>query len=253
MNKKVFGSYSKYYNLLYKDKNYRAEVEYINSLIKDYSDDSKSILDLGCGTGKHDFILAEKGYGITGIDLSEDMIGIANNNKLESKYNINFRVADIRNYKSAHKYDSVISLFHVASYQTSNQDIIEYFTTAYNHLNDNGIFIFDFWYGPAVLSDRPYNRVKNLEDKDILIERITTPIIHPNANIVDVNFEVFIEDKKTKTITEFSEIHSMRYFFYPELEYMLTQVGFSVLDSYKWMTRSPLNFDSWYGIIIAKK
>ena len=92
-----------------------------------------------------------------------------------------------------------------------------------------------------------------MENDQLKVRRFTEPILHENQNIVDVNFEFFIEDKKTKTITEFTETHKMRYFFYPELEYMLTQVGFSILDSYKWMTRSPLNFDSWYGIIIAQK
>ena len=252
MKKNIFTSYSKYYNLLYADKDYKSEVEYVNSLIKQYSIDCKSILDLGCGTGKHDFILAEKGYDITGIDLSEEMIAIAKTKK--SKYNINFRVADVRNYESEHKYDVVLSLFHVASYQTSNLDIIKYFNTANKNLVCGvGIFIFDFWYGPAVLNDRPNCRLKKMENDQIRVRRFTEPVLHENQNIVDVNFEVFIEDKKTKTLTEFTETHKMRYFFYPELENLLRQSGFSILKCYKWMTKSPLNFNSWYGIIIAQK
>ena len=138
MKKNIYTSYPKYYNLLYADKNYKSEVEYVNSLIKQYSTDCKSILDLGCGTGKHDFLFAEKGYKVTGVDISKKMIAIANENKSKSKYDINFHVADIRNFKLKKKFDIVISLFHVASYQTSNLDIIKYINTAYKHLEGGG-------------------------------------------------------------------------------------------------------------------
>lgn len=74
---KVFGSYSNYYDLIYKDKDYSAEVYFIDSVIKKYAKGSvKTIFDLGCGTGSHAFLLAEKGYNVTGVDMSEDMLSI---------------------------------------------------------------------------------------------------------------------------------------------------------------------------------
>lgn len=253
MSKIVFKDYSKYYNLLYTDKNYTAEVEYIHSLIMEYSKNSKRILDLGCGTGKHDFMLAKKGYSITGIDMSESMINIAKRDNNYSKLNLEFQVGDIRNIKLNKMHDVVISLFHVASYQKTNSDILKYFRTAHSHLKNQGLFIFDFWYGPAVLTDRPQNRIKILEDKQIKVRRFTIPEIHPNKNVVNVKFDILIEDKQTKTMKEFTEIHEMRYFFLPELEYFLEQSGFSIINCYKWMTTSNLDLNSWYGTIIAKK
>ena len=71
---KAFGNYSRYYNLLYKDKDYKGEAGFIHDLIQKYSPGAKSILDLGCGTGRHDALLAEKGYVITGVDMSEEML-----------------------------------------------------------------------------------------------------------------------------------------------------------------------------------
>ena len=73
----TFGNYSRYYNLLYKDKDYIGEAGFIHELIQQYSPGTKSVLDLGCGTGRHDFLLAEKGYAITGVDMSEEMLLIA--------------------------------------------------------------------------------------------------------------------------------------------------------------------------------
>ena len=50
---KVFDGYSRYYDLLYKDKNYKSESEYISSLIKTHSPNAKKVLELGSGTGIH--------------------------------------------------------------------------------------------------------------------------------------------------------------------------------------------------------
>jgi len=70
-----FGNlYSQYYDLLYQDKDYIAEVDYIENLIKSHSREVKTILDLGCGTGKHDELLCDKGYTVHGVDISKEML-----------------------------------------------------------------------------------------------------------------------------------------------------------------------------------
>ena len=74
----VFGSYSHYYNLLYKDKDYVGETEYIHNLILKHKRGAASILNLGCGTGRHDLLLAQMGYEVTGVDQSEEMLAVAN-------------------------------------------------------------------------------------------------------------------------------------------------------------------------------
>ena len=70
--------YSQYYDLLYSDKDYIGEVDYIDNLIKLHNKNVKTLLDMGCGTGKHAELFYEKGYKVHGIDLSEDMLKIAN-------------------------------------------------------------------------------------------------------------------------------------------------------------------------------
>ncbi|MEZ4689336.1 MAG: class I SAM-dependent methyltransferase [Ignavibacteria bacterium] len=54
----------KYYDLLYKSKNYKKETDYILKFIRKYKPDAKSILDLGCGTGRHDLLFSRKGFNI---------------------------------------------------------------------------------------------------------------------------------------------------------------------------------------------
>ena len=56
-----FNKIANYYDLIYQDKNYLKEVEYIKNLIAEFADNKESILELGCGTGKHASLLAEEG------------------------------------------------------------------------------------------------------------------------------------------------------------------------------------------------
>ena len=246
----VFGVYSKYYNLLYKDKDYAGEAQYIDGLTQRYAPGAKSLLDLGCGTGRHDFELAKLGYEITGVDMSDEMLAAANLNLLTQhkrfSSSLRFSSGDIRAVRLNQTFDVVVSLFHVMSYQITNDDLRAAFATAKAHLKPGGLFIFDCWYGPAVLTDPPVVRVKRLEDEDFSVVRIAEPEMHYNKNVVDVNYEVLITDKSSGSIEQFRETHRMRYLFHPEVEGLITQNGFVFLNSQVWMTaQEPPVMKSW--------
>ncbi len=246
-----FNVYAQYYNLLYKNKNYKKEVEYINKLIETYSDKKiAKVLDIGCGTGLHDELLAEQ-YKVVGVDSSVSMIEFAQE---KSSENLSFKVCDARSFDLKEKFDAVVSLFHVASYQNTNSDVENYFQTANKHLEKGGVFIFDFWYGPAVLTDPPVVRVKRLEDENVKICRIAEPCIHPNKNIVDVNYEIITEQKNSSEVSKINETHSMRYFFMPELEMGLNKCGFELISYKEWLNfeKTP-DLNSWNVVVVAKK
>ena len=71
-----FRKYAKYYDLLYKDKDYYNETLYISKIIKK-STKGKKILEIGCGTGSHAIELSKKGFQVCGIDNSKQMISAA--------------------------------------------------------------------------------------------------------------------------------------------------------------------------------
>ena len=245
--------YSQYYDLLYSDKDYIGEVDYIDNLIKFHNKNVKTLLDMGCGTGKHAELFCEKGYTVHGIDLSEDMLKIANQRRKGKEDKLEFSHSNIQELNLNKKFDVIVSLFHVMSYQNSNEQLIKAFEVAKNHLNNDGIFIFDFWYGPAVLTDLPTTRVKRLENENIKVTRIAEPILNPQQNIVDVNYDVFIEDKLSKEIVEKKELHKMRYFFDTELELICQNVGFKILNKYEWMNNKNPNFNSWNVVWMLRK
>jgi SAM-dependent methyltransferase len=166
--------------------------------------------------------------------------------------NCKFHVANARSFKLNQQFDVVTSLFHVMSYQTSNEALEEVFENVTKHLQPGGIFIFDFWYTPAVLTQKPSVRIKRLEDQDIKITRLTEPVQLFNENRVDVNFELHIEYKHNKGFEIVKELHKMRYFSIPELDYFLKKCGLQPLHYEEWLTCLQPSEDTWGVCCIAK-
>lgn len=248
----TFQDYAYYYNAFYKDKDYKAEAKQIDILLKKYGKNMHSVINYGCGTGMHDRELMSLGYSCTGIDLSQTMIEVAKKNDVGIEESIDFSVADIRTYEPTKKYDAVISLFHVMSYQNSNEDILAAFQSARKALNKGGVFLFDVWYGPGVLSDKPVVRVKEVEDEKYKLIRIARPIMHDKTNVVDVCYEVLVVDKVTNEARTINEIHSMRYFFRPELELLLKEAGFELVDNVDCNTLEETDYSSWTSYFVAR-
>ncbi|KKQ32665.1 MAG: Methyltransferase type 11 [candidate division TM6 bacterium GW2011_GWF2_37_49] len=252
----TFNLYAAYYDLLYADKDYKAESDYIESIINKHGSNVGSILDLGCGTGIHALMLAKKGFYIHGVDISSNMIEQAKQ-KMEQNFaikkSLKFDVGDIRGLDLNSKFDAVVSIFHVISYLTTNCDIHSFFATAAHHLNKDGLLIFDFWYGPAVLTQKPIVKIKRLENNDLRVTRISEPESHLNENVIDVNFHIFAQSKMDNQINDFKEIHKMRYFFKPELEMFAAHGGFEILNFEEWLTGIQPNEQSWGACVICKK
>jgi len=247
----VFSEYAGYYDLLYKDKNYAAEAKYIHSLIQRHRPETHKILELGSGTGKHAVLLTDHGYRIHGIERSEEMLAQAQSmanerSRRDAQWAApTFSLGDIRTARVEGQFDTVISLFHVVSYQTTNADLTAAFQTARSHLKTGGIFIFDVWYGPAVLTDRPAVRVKRMADEHIEITRLAEPVMRPNDNIVEVNYHIFIRNHKTNQVCETRETHYMRYVFQSEIAMLAEHSNFSLDHGEEWMTGNPLGFETW--------
>lgn len=248
----TFQDYAYYYNVFYGGKNYAKEARVIDEILKKYGKNIHSVINYGCGTGKHDIELSRIGYSCTGIDLSETMIAIAKQNSKKEDKKISFSVADIRIFEPKKKYDAVISLFHVMSYQKSNEDIVAAFQSARKALEKDDLFLFDIWYGPGVLTDPPVVRVKEVEDDQYRLVRIARPVMHDKRNVVDVCYEVLVIDKNTNVTKTINEVHSMRYFFRPELEILLKQADFELMTNIDCNTLEETDYNSWTSYFIAK-
>jgi SAM-dependent methyltransferase len=249
----AFDLYAACYDLLYGDKDYRTETDYVAGLLPP---GTRRLLELGGGTGGHAACFAERGIEVDAIDLSPQMIERAQQRRAALpaalQQRLRFSQGDVRSHRAGARFDAVLSLFHVMSYQTTNADLRAAFATARAHLEPGGLFVFDFWYGPAVLSDRPRHVVKEVADARVQVRRTTTPAVDVNANRVDVRFDVDIRataDGSARTVTE---LHPMRYLFLPEIDLLAADAGFERTAAHAWMTREAPDDRSWYAVVALR-
>jgi SAM-dependent methyltransferase len=232
------------------DKDYNAEVNYVDYLIKTYKANSKSILELGAGTGKHAFLLADKGYDILGLERSADMVAIANK---EQNPHVKFVVADITDFKLDKSFDVATSLFHVISYLTDNKSLIQTFKNVHQHLNKDGLFIFDVWHSSAVNHQIPEKRTKKLQNDTIEVLRKANPIIYSEVNVVEVDYDITITNLKDQTSEKIFEKHPMRHFSKPEIEILAFATGFELLHTEEFETKTSPSTETWGVCYILKK
>jgi len=244
----IFKNYSNYYDIIYKNKNYEKETKYILSILKKHNILNGSLLEFGSGTGKHGCLLASNGYIVHGIEKSAEMVA-----KAQKSEGFTCQEADISTVKMNRSYDAILALFHVISYQTTNNKLNSVFANASRHLNKDGLFVFDFWYSPAVLSQRPSVRIKKIVDNQIEITRLAEPINYPNENRVNVNYTIFVKDLKTDQIQTFNEVHPMRHLSLPEIDILADFHGFERIKAEEFLTENLPSQNTWGVCVILRK
>ena len=257
MSEDVFQLYSEYYDLLYRDKDYAAEAEYVTRTLRAASPEAHTVLEFGSGTGKHGRLLARHGLAVCGVERSESMVAAARqetgNGPLTGDGAFHCMQGDIRTLSLGRAFDAVIALFHVISYQTTNADLLLTFNCAARHLNAGGLFLFDVWHGPAVLRERPSVRVKRVEGESALLTRIAEPELDTNTSVVTVRYTMLAESKVSARLTRFSEEHRMRYLFPTEIDLLAGQSGFKVERSEEFVTGKPTSESTWGVAYLLRK
>jgi SAM-dependent methyltransferase len=245
----VFSDYGNYYDLLYADKDYGAESQYVVSKLRELQPGIRSVLEFGSGTGRHGRLMARAGFDMVGIERSPTMLAqsVGSRTEKDSVVPGTFTAVegDVRTRTVPGPFDAAIALFHVVSYQTTNDDVLMVFRNAARHLGAGGIFLFDVWYGPAVLTLRPENRIKRMANDQIRVTRIAEPRLLVESNCVEVNYDVFVEDIPTGRIRRLQEQHLMRYFTTPEIAWLAELVGFGVVAAEEWLTSNPPSTSTW--------
>ena len=252
--KEKFGErYSKSYDQFYKKKDYAAECDYLEYLFKRYKLNVKSILDIGCGTGGHLIELKKRGYEVTGVDQSQYMLDIASKKLKKNDIECDLYCADITNFNVDCKYDIIISMFTVMGYMNTNEQLLLACRNIFNHINLNGNFIFDVWYGPAVLTDPPQKTSKKetLDNKEFI--RYNDIKLDTFNHRAEITYS-FIEKENDEINFSDTETHVVRYFFPQEIVYFLSSVGFKKIDCHPFMKiQSKLTDLDWNMAVVAHK
>jgi SAM-dependent methyltransferase len=228
----IFGSlYAQTYDDVYRSKDYEAECDLLERLWREMgAAPVQSVLDLGCGTGNHPLALGARGYTVVGVDRSDEMVMRAGEKAVASMLSerVSFRQGDIRDARLGRTFDAVTMLFAVLGYQTANADVIAALRTAREHLAVGGPFVADVWYGPAVLRERPGQRVALVEGDGTKMLRIADSTVDTRVQCVRVHYALW-QIEGDRIVARADEEHEMRFFFPRELELMLHVSGFELV------------------------
>ena len=93
----------------------------------------------------------------------------------------------------------------------------------------------------------------HLRHKNLEIKRIAYPQLDVNKNLVVVNYEFYLIDNNNNSVNRINESHSMRYFFYPELQILHHENNLKILEFYDPKTIQLPKLNSWNGLIVSKK
>ena len=246
------GSYAAAYDALYHDKDYRAECDLIERVFQTYANRAiRRVLDLGCGTGGHAARLAERGYDVLGVDRSAAMLDRARARGSPAR----FQAADILTLDlggQGERFDAVLMMFAVLGYLVSNADLLAALTAVRRHLEPGGLFFGDAWYGPAVLRERPSDRVKVLDTPEGQVIRVASGQLDVRHHLCSVRYHLW-RIEHGRVAAETSEQHQVRYFFPLELELLLGQSGFALarLGQFPELEREP-DEASWNVALVAR-
>ena len=250
----TFGQgYADAYDFIYQDKNYDRESDLLKQVFQEYAGRPVTkVLDLGCGTGNHALRLAAKGYKVVGVDRSIDMLRIAERKAQEKGLGLRWHRADIRGLALEETFDAVLMMFAVLCYQLENADVLSALRAARGHLHSGGLLVFDVWYGPTVLTQRPADQVRIIENEDGTLVRTSSGELDMRRQLCSVHFHL-LQMNGDRLLNETKECHPVRYFFPRELELFLEVCSFRLirLGAFPEFDRDP-DATTWNVMVVAE-
>ena len=131
------------YDSLMQDVQYPKRAQYVHKLLKGSKRKVHTVVDLGCGTGTISCLLAKKGYGVVGLDSSEEMLTQAASKAMDTENAPLFLHQSMHRLRLGYTVDAIVSTIDAVNYVTAPKQLQETFHRVYRHLNAGGRFIFD--------------------------------------------------------------------------------------------------------------
>lgn len=139
----MFTKTAEYYDALYHFKDYEEACLKLHQMIQSNIEDAKTLLDVGCGTGKHVEYL-QKFYDTDGLDINEELLKVARSRCP----NTSFFHGDMTNFDLNKQYDIVVCLFSSIAYVQSKQNLDKSIMCMAAHLKPGGLLVVEPWLYP---------------------------------------------------------------------------------------------------------
>ena len=194
-----------YYHILYKNRNDEEAQGFMDN-ITNYLNmpENGTILDLACGKGRHSIYLNQLGYQVTGVDLSENSIAIAQESSNET---LQFKTHDMREPMNE-TFDAVFNLFTSFGYFDTHEDNIKTLKAIKESINEYGFGVIDFFNADFIIENLVAEETKEIDDITFHIKRS----VENKKIIKEIRFEdkgesfFFTEKVSAFTLTDFEEM-----------------------------------------------
>lgn len=139
----MYGAFAAVYDRMQYDVNYELWIQKIHEIVSAYNPNAKKMLELACGTGTIGIGLSKKGYIVEGLDISEDMLAVAQTKAYDAGVKMRFYHQDMWQFQTKKKYDVIYCMCDGLNYIVDEGQMADVFESIYNHLVPDGLLIFD--------------------------------------------------------------------------------------------------------------
>ncbi|MFZ5967965.1 MAG: class I SAM-dependent DNA methyltransferase [Bacillota bacterium] len=217
----AYSGFAYVYDLLMKDVDYERWVDYIEEIFHRYDFKPCNIAELACGTGNITNELAKRGYNLLGIDISEDMLSVAQQKAMDIGVYVIYMNQDMRRLEIPHDLDAILCICDGINYITDDRDLLKLFQSVHMHLKNKGLFLFDistYYKLSRILGKNTF--AENHKDVSYIWENY----FDEKRNICDFDLTIFM--KEGKLYRKYEESHSQRAYQETEILSLLERTGF---------------------------
>lgn len=225
---------AEFYDLMRQYRDYDTECKFADSIIQKHYPNAKNVLDTFCGTGEHAIRMAQRGYIVTGIDASHDMINVAKEKTDRAGISVNYQCTDISNLKSANKYDAAYCLGYTFLYMITHADALDFFKIIHDALMPEGVFLLDFINGWSLIKE--FTRDKYFyQNEKVKISQFEQPTLNKRKRLVHIEYCYLIDYSDGNVKTIFTE-ENVKIFFNDEVQTLMNMGGFKNVQSFNGYT-----------------
>ncbi len=239
--------FAEVYDQIMADVPYRQWADYIQGVWARFSFEPKTVLDLACGTGNLALLLAERGYQVTGVDSSSNMLEVARRKAKSSSLYIDFVEGDMRSFSLERPLDAAVCVFDSLNYLLEPEHVQSAYKSVSQALAPGGLFIFDV-NTPARLAAIP-SETSLMEGRNHYV--VWSDHYDSARKWWSVRLTGFI--KQGDYWRRFDETHRERAFPLDDHRKWLQEAGFAVLGAYHSTTFYPASEDTSRAYFVTEK
>lgn len=220
----IYQTFAKLYDELMEPSMYD---EWLQLVENNFKPTAGPVLDLACGAGRLATMMAQKGYHVTGFDLSAEMLALADGHAQDAKVELPLIQGDMTDLSALGQFSLITCFADSFCYLPEPKLLAVTFKQVAKHLTDDGLFIFDVitpYQTDEVYPGYMYNFTD--DDRAFVWQSFYDEAEH--SVIHDLNF--FIYNEQTDSYDRINELHHERTYPLAVYQQLLAEAGFSKVE-----------------------